>query len=165
MSYYESLNPAKPGGKTHAIVEEALGMGVYGAASYGFGWAQNRYREKAHIGGAPLDLAVGGGLSVLTLLGDFFGSKLPVGKTLRKIGASAAPIVRDVGRAGVGAYLHTLGAALGAEGAGIRRALIKESDVPKIKAVLKDSVTFLGDLGKAPKGDFLSSKELAELAR
>jgi hypothetical protein len=148
MSYLDRIYR----GRKH-IVSEVVETAEYAGASYGFGYLQNRYREKASVMGVPADLLAGVGLKVVALGCEILGT-----------GRAIAPHASIIGNAGVGAYFHTLGAGAGAKAAGIKRILIPEGDVEKAKKALPNA-TILGDLGKAPHGDFLSIDELAKLAR
>lgn len=86
----------------------------YGA-SVAYGFVQNYYREKAMVKGVPLDILVGGGL---TLLG--------AGLEIFSRGRSAlAPHLNAIGDAGVQAYFLKLGAVWGTKASG-RKAYILE---------------------------------------
>lgn len=146
MSYLAKL-------KQHGIVKNLTTAAVYAGASYGFGYIQNAYRSKAHVMGVPLDLAAGIGFKAVSL-----------GASMLGMGSGFAPHLDTIGNAGIGAFFHTLGAGHGAQKAGVKRLLVNEADMVKAKAALPNA-TILGDLGKAPKGDFLSAKDLAALAR
>ncbi len=142
MRYLAKLNP-----KASPLFEAV----EYGAASYGYGYLMSRYREKASVMGVPADLLGG----VLMKAASLFG-----GRYLRGFTAHA----NVLGNAGIGAFCHTLGSGHGAAGSGVKRLLIHESDVPKAKAALPNA-TILGDIPKAPHGDFLSFGELNKLAK
>ncbi len=135
------------------VVSHVVKTVEYGAASYAFGYVQSRYRDKARILGVPVDLAVGVAAKSAVLVGEILGKTVP--------GASHMDVI---GNAGIGAYFHTLGAGHGASAAGIKRVLVSEKDLPKVKALLPDA-TVLGAIPKAPQGDFLSPAELAALAQ
>lgn len=152
-SYLDRLYPGRRHGTGHEVFKAALDVAEYGGASYAFGYLQNRYRERASVMGVPLDLAAGAGLTAAALLCDLKGWC-----------SGLVPIVRNVGHAGVGAYFHTMGAGHGAKASGVKRLLVHEKDVGKVKAVLPDA-TVLGAIPRAPHGDFLSASELAALAR
>lgn len=150
MSALHRLYPGRKGSKGHNLYKEVVGVGVYAGAAYGFGYIQNRYRERATVKGVPVDLLAG-----VVLTGAAYFN---VG------GSGVSPLLRDVGRAGVGAFFHTLGAGKGAEQSGVTRLLINKGDVARAKAALP-SATVLGEIPRAPHGDYLSAAELAELAR
>jgi len=124
----------------------------YAGASYLFGYIQNRYRNKATVFGVPVDLAAGVLLKGASLTMDLLGKSEGL--------SSQANLF---GNAGIGAFFHTLGSGQGGKAAGIRRALVKESDVKKLQAMLPDA-TILGVSEKAPVGDFLKPHELVTLA-
>lgn len=155
MSVFHHLYPGKKHSTGHEVYKATVDAGVYAAASYGFGYVQGRYREKASLFGIPADLFAGVVLS---------GGALVAGDLLGYIPEGINPIVAAVGHAGLGAWAHTHGAGAGAEKSGVRRLLIQEKDVAKAKAALPDA-QFLGDIPKAGPGDFLSARELANLAR
>lgn len=153
MSVHDLLYPGRKSGKLYKVSQAVANAGVYAGASYGFGYVQNRYRDRAKVMGVPVDLAVGAALTVGALAGDLVG-----------FDNLLMPLARDVGHAGLGAFFHTLGAGKGAQASGVRRLLIKESDVPKARAAIPDAVV-LGAIPQAPHGDVLSAKDLADLAR
>lgn len=158
MSKYLEKVYHKVGGRAGSKgskVFHALGSAaVYGGASYGFGYLQNRYREKASVMGVPADLLAGVGLSALSLGCDVMG----------KSGALSA-LSRDVGHAGLGAYFHTLGAGHGAKASGVTRLLLKNpAQLAKARQAVPDAEV-LGAIPAAPHGDFLSPAELAEMAK
>jgi len=149
MGYLDRLNPKK-----HPITGGVLlGTVEYAGASYLFGYAKHRWRDKAHVFGVPVDLLAGlvaKTASVAALLAGKF--------------EEAVPHLDALGNAGVGAFFHTLGAARGAEASGMRRLLIPASDVQKAKAALPNA-TILGEIPKAPPGDYLSAADLVRMAR
>jgi hypothetical protein len=130
-------------------------VAVYGLASYGFGYVENRYRDKASVMGVPVSAVAGGALVLGSLVASVSG-----GSKLKRV----VPYAYDVGLAGLGAYLHTLGAGHGAQHSGVSRIMVDQKDVAKVKAVVPKS-TLLGEIPAAPHGDYLSSKDLANLAR
>lgn len=149
MGYLDRLNPEK-----HPITGGVLlGTVEYAAASFGFGYAKNRWRDKAHVFGVPVDLLTGIVAKTASI------AALMTGKF-----EGAVPHLDALGNAGVGAYFHTLGAARGAEASGLCRVLIPASDVAKAKAALPNA-TILGEIPKAPPGDYLSAEDLARMAR
>jgi hypothetical protein len=155
MKFLDKFHHSKKSGVVPALVETAEVVG----ASIGFGYVQNRYREKASIAGVPADLATGVVLKALAM----FGGALPVaGKYLR--GAGLHSLVDNVGTAGLAAFGHTVGAGLGAQASGVKRLLIKESDLAKAKAALPNA-TILGEIPKAPHGDYLRPEALQEMAK
>lgn len=150
MSYLDRLH------KGRGVMPHLVETVEYAGAAYGFGYLQNRYREKASVLGMPVDLLAG-----VVLKGAALSSEL-LGK-----GASGwmTSLANNVGNAGVGAFFHTMGAGHGAHAAGVKRMLLTSAaDVAKAKAALPGA-TILGEIPKAPHGDFLSAAELAELAR
>lgn len=149
MGYLDRLNPKK-----HPITGGVLlGTVEYAAASYGFGYAKNKWRDKAHVFGVPVDLLAG-----------LVAKTLSVGALATGKFEGAVPHLDALGNAGVGAFFHTLGAAHGAAASGLRRVLIPASDVAKAKAALPNA-TILGEIPKAPPGDYLSAADLARMAR
>ncbi len=134
-------------------VASAVTLVEYGAASYGLGYVKNRWRDKAHVKGVPVDLAGGIVLKLASLA-----------MQLSNKGTGLAPHLDTVGNAGVGAFFHTLGSSHGAAASGLRRLLIPASDVAKAKAALPNA-TILGEIPKAPPGDYLSSADLQRMAR
>lgn len=154
MSYLDRFNPMRRGTHRHTITGEAMHLAVYGGASFGFGYLQQRYRQKASLLGVPADLAAGVGLTALSMVAG--GARGVVGSLL-------VPLARDVGRAGVGAFFHTWGSGAGAKAGGVARLLIQQSDVAKAKAALPNA-TILGVSQKAPPGDWMSARELRALA-
>jgi hypothetical protein len=148
MSFLRHLNPTKKG--LGSSVVEAV---EYGAVSYGLGYVQSRYREKASLFGLPVDLLTGVAAKAASIAGHVWG-----------VGRALAPYTNVVGNAGIAAFCHTLGTGHGGDKAGITRLLINKSDVAKAKAALPGA-TILGEIPRAPHGAFLSSAELAELAR
>jgi hypothetical protein len=149
MGYLDRLH------KGHGLTSHVVETLEYAGASYGFGYLQNRYREKASVMGVPADLLAGVVLKTVVLGSELMG---------KGVSGGFATLLSNVGNAGIGAYFHTLGAGHGAQKSGVKRLLISEKDVEKAKAALPGA-TILGDLPKAPKGDFLSAAELAEMAR
>jgi hypothetical protein len=150
MSYLSKLHSgAKKVGLMHELVE--TGELVGGVAA--FGYLQNRYREKASLWGVPADLAAGAVLKVAVLGCKYFGKFKRV-----------CPHLDNLGNAGLAAYAHTLGAGYGAQASGVKRLLISEADVAKAKAALPNA-TILGDIPKAPHGDYFSSRDLADMAK
>lgn len=151
MRYLEKYYPGRRHGTVNNLVGAAVGVLVYGGASYGFGYAQNKYREKASLFGVPADLLTGAvltGASALGLLGH---------GTIGHLG-------HDIGKAGVGAFFHTLGAGHGGAASGLTRAVVPKNQVSKLRAAVP-SATILGEIPKAPHGDFLKPGDLAVLAR
>ena len=139
--------------KKKGVVPSLVEAAEYVGASYGFGYLQNRYREKASLMGVPADLLAGVGLKAAALAADVMGKS-----------GGVACLASTVGNAGLGAYFHTLGAGHGAQASGVKRLLISDKDVAKARAALPNA-TILGEIPKAPHGDFLSAAELAEMAR
>lgn len=152
MAHFLSKYHPRRAGLVSNVVETV----EYGAASFGFGYVQNRFRNKAHVAGIPLDLGVGVVTKVVGFAMDAFGG--------HKMGL-VAPHVNVIGNAGIGAFFHTLGAGVGLKGAGVSRLLLPPgADAKKAKAAIPGS-EILGGISPAPKGDFLSSAELAAMAR
>lgn len=151
MKYLDKLHPRKAG-----MVSNVVETVEYGAFSYGYGFLQNKYRGKASVKGVPADVLAGVGFKAAALLMDAFG-----GSAVAKV----SPHINVLGNAGIGAFFHTLGAGHGAKSAGVTRLLLAPgTDVKKAKAMLPGSEV-LGGIPPAPKGDFLSSSELAAMAR
>ena len=149
MGYLDKLSLKRDG-----VLPNLVRTAEYGLASYGFGYVQNRFRERASVMGVPLDLLVGvAGKAASIFGGEVYG-----------MAPGLMPHIDNVANAGIGAYFHTLGAGHGARAAGVKRLLIRESDVPKARKALPDA-TILGDLPRAPRGDFLSPAELMEMAK
>jgi hypothetical protein len=148
MGFLEKLNP--DGKSTINKLAEAA---EYSLASYGYGWTQNRYRERASLGGIPADLLTGGVMKAASIAMDLWHK-----------GKGVSPYANLLGNAGLGAFFHTLGAGHGAQSSGVTRLLIKDSDVAKAKAALPGA-TILGEIPKAPHGDFLSASDLAAMSR
>jgi hypothetical protein len=134
-------------------IRQAVPTATYAGASYGFGYLQNRYRDKASVMGVPADLLAGVGFKALAIAGTLLGK-----------GRKFVPHLDTVGNAGIGAYFHTLGAGHGAQKSGVKRVLVSDGDVKKVLAV-SPNATVLGAIPKAPHGDYLSAQELANLAR
>lgn len=151
MRYLEKYYPGRKGGKVNTLVGATVGALVYGGASYAFGYAQNRYRERASLFGVPADLLTGAvltGASAFGLLGR----------------GAIGHLGHDVGKAGIGAFFHTLGAGHGGTASGLTRAVVPKGDVHKLKAAVPNA-TILGELPKAPHGDFLKPNDLSVLSR
>jgi hypothetical protein len=139
--------------KKAGLKENLMVTAEFAAASYGFGYLQNRYRQKAQMFGVPADLLAGVAFKAASLGSHVFG-----------VGHALAPHLDIVGNAGVGAFFHTLGAGHGAKASGVKRLLVGDADLEKVKKVLPNP-EIIGAIGKAPHGDFLSASELAALAR
>jgi hypothetical protein len=144
----------------HPLVHDLMTTAEFAAGSYGFGYLQNRYREKASMFGIPADLLAGVGLKVVALGTEMIS---PSGR-LGKLAHLVAPHANAFGNAGVGAFFHTLGAGHGAQASGVKRLLISEADVPKAKAALPNA-TILGVDKETRPRDVLSAQELADMAR
>jgi hypothetical protein len=152
MSLFQRLHQEKAG--KAGVVPYAVKATEVALASAGFGYVQNRFRS-ASVGPLPIDLAAGLGLSGLVAGAKFLG----------KGGDGALmTIAGRFGVAGLAAFAHTWGAGYGAQASGVRRLLVSAADLPKAKAALPNA-TILGDIPKAPHGDFLSSSDLASLSR
>ncbi len=152
MSYLDRLYPGKKHGTVPRLIHEAVETAEFVGASYGFGYLQGRYREKASVLGAPADLVAGVAAKVVSL-----------GLSLWGKGEMLSPHVNVLGNAGLAAYFHTHGVGAGSQKAGIKRILVHESDVAKVKKVLPDA-TVLGAIGKAPHGDMLTPDMIQSLA-
>ena len=146
MGYLDKYHHSKRG--TARGVVEAV---EYAALSYGFGYAQNRYREKASLFGVPADLLAGGVMKAMALFG---------GKYLK----GAHSLVDTAANAGIGAFFHTMGAGHGGKKSGLSRVVVPAGDVDKVKKAVP-SATILGDIPKQTQGAFLSTRDLAELSR
>lgn len=146
MGYLDKYH-RRPGSTRHA-----LGEGIaYAGASYGFGYLQNRYRERAQIMGVPADLAVGMVAKVAAVFG---------GRYLKGFHG----VVDTVANAGVGAFFHTMGSGHGGRASGLKRFVVPASDVDKVKKAIP-SATILGEIPRQTQGAWLSTKDLAELSR
>lgn len=156
MSYLDKFYPGKKGTFIHAATHTVADAAIFGGASYGFGYVQSRYREKASIMGVPADLAAGVGLTALSFLGDWYG--------VRGVARGLLHTTKMVGLAGIGSYCHTLGSGKGAQHSGVQRIAVHAKDVGKVKSALPNS-TVLGEIPRAPHGDFLSPAQLEALAR
>ena len=139
--------------KKAGLVANAVETAEFAGASYAFGYLQNKYRGKAQMFGVPADLLAGVAFKAASLGSHVFG-----------VGHALAPHFDIIGNAGVGAFFHTLGAGHGAKASGVKRLLVGDADLEKIKKVLPNPEV-IGAIGKAPHGDFLSASELAALAR
>jgi hypothetical protein len=162
MGYLDKFMPRRSGvvGRgVHAAVDAAVPAAMIG----GFGYAMNRWRDKAHVKNVPIDLAAGVlGLASATFgVFSFLGRKTGV---LRSHGQGLDKLAGMVATAGLGSYAHTYGAGLGGKQSGVTRVAVSHKDVPKIRAAVPNA-TVLGEIGAAPHGDFLSSSELRSLAR
>jgi hypothetical protein len=138
-----------------AAAPHAVETATYVGASFAFGYAQNRYREKASLAGVPADLLAGGGLKLGVVLGEMLGGS--------KV-ARYARLADPVANAGLGAYFHTWGSGAGAKASGLKRVLVSASDADRVKKLVPGA-TILGDIARAPHGDYLSASQLAALAR
>lgn len=146
MSYLSKAKSIVRGAK-----HELIGGAKYSAAMYGAGYVQNKYRVGAY--GAPADLLVGLGSKLAAIGLDYYGK-----------GRKYLPHLDFVGNVGLGSFFHTMGAAMGAQTSGVKRLLVKDSDLKKVKAVVPDA-TILGAIPKATKVNFMSAAQLANLAR
>ena len=155
MSYLSKLYPGRKGSKGHAVFNALTDAAVIPAMAYGFGYVENRYRERASVQGVPVSAVAGAAGVAINLAASLFGVR-----QLRGV----AGIAGEIGTAGLASYFHTLGAGKGADHSGVKRVLVDGKDMNKLKSVLPQS-TVLGEIPKAPVGDFLSSSELAHLAR
>lgn len=147
-NYLARLNKGKLGVVSRNIVE----AGAYGAASYGYGFIQNKYREKASVKGIPADAIAGTGFKIISIAMQCMGKDGVV--------ASGVDIL---GNAGIGAFCHTLGAGHGAKSSGVVRLLINERDKAKALAAIPGA-TVLAGTGQAPTGAFLSQDKLRAMA-
>lgn len=151
MGFLDYLNPENKG--TVARVVEGA---EYFAASYGYGYVQNRFRERAAVGPIPLDLLAGGVFKAAAIGCGIWCKK---GSALAK----STPYTNVMGNAGIAAFGHTLGAGAGAKASGVTRLLLaNHSDLAAVKKVLPNS-TILGEIPKAPHGDFLTPSELERI--
>lgn len=148
----QKFHPRKSG-----LMSNVVETVEYAGASYAYGYFLSKHREKASIFGVPADLAVGAGLKLLAFGAEMFGH-----------GAALAPHANVLGNAGIGAYMHTLGSGKGAGDSGVKRIAVAPGTSPgAVKTAMRGlpGSTVLGDLPKAPRGDFLSARDLADLAR
>ena len=164
MGYIDKFLPRKSGalGKgLHAAVDAALPAAMIG----GFGYAMNRWRDKAHVHNVPTDLAAG----VVGLAATTFGLTSLLGRVtglglIKRHAHTVDKFAGMVATAGLGSYAHTYGAGMGAQKSGVVRAVVDKKDIPRMRAAVP-SATVLGEIPKAPHGDFLSSQDLRNLAR
>lgn len=138
MNYLSKVKLSKL--KSPGVVEKAVEAVEYGAASYGFGYLQSRYRSQ--VLGVPVELAAGVLGKAVVLVGGEVMGLLP----------GPMKHVDVVANAAIGCYFHTLGVGHGAKASA--------GALPG-----KKGTTVLGAIPKAPHGDFLSARELAEMAR
>lgn len=155
MSYLDRLYHGRRQGTVPRLVHEVVEVSELALAGYGFGYIQNRWREKASIKGVPVDLLAGLALKTVSLAGDL----LDVGGLAGK----ALPHLNVLGSAGIVSYFHTMGSSHGADHSGLKRLLVNESDLSRAQAMLP-SATVLGAKA-APHGDYLTPRDIAELAR
>ena len=159
MGYLDKIHPRRSG-----AVSKVVELAEYGGASWLYGYAQTRYREKASIKGVPLDLAAGVGLKLLDIVGSLWAKDYGGGVIKRAV-RSASPHAGVLGNAGIGAFMHTWGAGVGGEKSGVKRLLVQDKDVDAVKKALGGRVTVLGEIPKAPQpGKFFSARELARMA-
>lgn len=158
MSFLKKLSKLNPAG--HGVAARATEAAEYFGASFLAGYAQNKYRDKASVAGVPVDLAAGGALKLLGLGVDLLGG----GKWNRGWRATVHSQAHILGNVGLAAFGHTLGAGLGASQSGVTRVLVEKKDVAKVKAAIPGAVV-IGEIPKAPPGDYLSASQLAEMAR
>lgn len=142
---------------TSSVAMSALGFAVekaerYGAA-YGFGYIKGRYRERAMIGGYPVDVVAGAGLTLLS-----------AGLQIASKGSSKlAPHLEAIGDSGVTSYFNSLGAAAGAR-AGGRTTYVQKYGAPPLKVVppgLEIPPDAVGAIPPAAAGAYLTPDELA----
>lgn len=150
MHALDKFHPRK-----ETIMSNLVETAEYGAASFGFGFIQNKYRG-ASIKGVPVDVLAGVGLKAAALAMEAFG-----GRMSSRIGAH----VNVLGNAGIGAFFHTLGAGAGMKSAGVNRLLLPQGYSAQAAKKMIPGSEILGGIAPAPKGDFLSSAELAAMAR
>lgn len=151
MSYMSRLYGIAKHPIAHEVIETAEVMG----AGYGLGYLQGRYRERSMVMGVPVDLLAGVAGKGLAIAATAFGGSK---------GAKLAPHLNNIGVAGLVSYAHTHGVGAGSKKAGVKRLLVQEKDMDKVRKVLPDA-TVLGAIPQAPHGDMLSSRDLESLAR
>lgn len=152
MAHFMDKYHPRKGGLVSNVVETA----EYGAASFVYGYTQAKYGKKAYVKGIPVDVLSGVALKVVAFGMDAFG-----GSMMGRI----APHLNVLGNAGVGAFFHTYGVGKGIASSGVTRMLLPSgTDLKKVQAVAPGS-TIMGAIPQAPKGDFLSTAELASMAR
>ena len=142
-----------PNSHGYGIGKNVLGTLELAGASFGFGYLQSRYPGKAKVGPVPLDLAVGIASKVVSL-----------GLTLGGVGGAFRPHLDSVGNAGLACYAHTLGAGMGFKKSGQVRAVLPASAAGKLQQAVPQA-TILGIDQRAPKGDLLVARDLANIAR
>jgi hypothetical protein len=143
------LNPANEG-----VVPRAVETGEYMLSALGIGYLQNRYRDRMAVAGVPANLLVGGLMKLGALAMDL----------KRKSGGTIHSQLHILGNVGLVTWAHAKGAGMGAAASGVRRALVRPEDVKKVLAAAP-ATTLFGEIPKAPKGDFLSTAQLADMAR
>jgi hypothetical protein len=120
-------------------------------ASYLAGYVQAAYPDKAHIKGAPLDVALGTTLKIVSLVLTGTGKA----HNLR-------PHLDAVGNGFLASYFASLGTNSGYAKTGRTRAVLPAgADRSKLPA----GTTVLGVDQKAPAGDVLSMQDIMNLAR
>lgn len=137
----------------HGLTGLAVDKGERYAAALAFGAAKGYYRDRFVAGGQPLDLWIGGGLTLgAALLQMWTGGYSEI-----------APHAERIGDAGVMSYLGSIGAHWGNKKAG-RTVQVIESGRPA-GALPAGSTPILGDiLGAIPPvsgGTFLTAEEMA----
>ena len=142
-----------PNGQSSGVVSNALVTAEYAAASYAFGYLQNSGMVRTHIFGVPVDLAAGVAAKAASL-----------GLTLAGVAGGMRPHLDVLGNTGIGAYFHTLGSGHGFSKSGRVRAILPAGSAGKLQSAIP-GVTILGVASSAPKGDLLTSADLAALAR
>lgn len=152
-SYLDKLYPGQRQSTGHKVFTDVLDFAEISGSSFAFGYLMQRYRDKATLHGIPYDLLVGGVMTAGAVVGEILG-----------VAPAITPIAKNIGHAGLASYCHTQGSALGAKSAGVKRVLAKDSDIEKIKKIAPSTIV-LGAIPKAAHGDFLSSAELANLAK
>jgi hypothetical protein len=155
-SYFDRMLPGSAGSRKHEAGKEVLDLVEYSGASYVWGYLMHRYGERASKWGVPADL--GGGL---------LASAAALGLGLAGYGGGLTPLIGNVGRAGVGAFCHTLGAGHGSKKSGTTRMRLDAKDADKAQKALAAAgvkTTVFGAIPQAPHGDFLSTRDLRQMA-
>lgn len=151
--YLHRANVLEEGSAAHSILGEGIDLAVEGLAGFGFGYLTGRFREKTLIAGrVPLDFGAGLGMSALGLVLGAFGID------------EGAALARDVGHAGFVSWAHTHGVGAGTKASGVKRVLVQEKDLPKLRAAVPSSVV-LGSTGQAPAGKFMAPERLKHLSQ
>lgn len=154
MGLVDRLYPGK------SSMHQALGgAALSGLTGLGIGFAEGRYRKK--LFGLPAGAVVGlaGTLGFLGI--DLF---LPSRGKVTRFVHSCAPVLRDMGRVGLGTFTYAAGVGMGA-GMGVgdsALAAVNKKDLPALKKAVPNAV-IVGAIPPAPRGNWLSQRDLQAL--